>query len=86
MSVPLELVVFRVIKLSTVASVNEELSVFLITSSKAIVISELTAIPVAELTGVKSTFGAVESAALKVIELALIALSDASSTVAPIAT
>ena len=36
--------------------------------------------------GTKATVGAVESAAVKVIELALIALSEASSTVAPIAT
>ena len=85
-SEPLELVVFRVIKLSTLESVIVESSVFLITSSKAIVISELIAIPVAELAGVKSRLGAVESAATKVIELAVMALSESSSTVAPIAT
>ena len=83
MSEPLEFVVLRVIKLSTFASVNEELSVFLITSSKAIVISELTAIPVAESTGVKSRLGAVESAAVKVAELALIALPKKSSSSSP---
>ena len=60
-SEPLELVVLRVIKLSTFESVNAESLVFLMTSSKAIVISELTAIPVAESAGVKSRFGAVES-------------------------
>ena len=85
-SEPLELVVFRVIKLSTLESVIVESSVFLITSSKAMVISELIAIPVAELAGVKSRLGAVESAATKVIELAVMALSESSSTVAPMAT
>ena len=86
MSEPLELVVLRVIRLSTFESVSEEPSIFRITSSKAMVMSELTAIPVAESTGVKSRLGAVESAALKVTELSLMALSEASSTVAPIAT
>ena len=85
-SVPLELVVLRVIKLSTFESVNAESSVFLMTSSKAMVMSELTAIPVAESAGVKSRLGAVESAATKVISLALMALSASSSKVAPIAT
>ena len=85
-SEPLELVSLRVIKLSTLESVSDESSVFLMTSSKAMVMSELTAIPVAESSGVKSRFGAVESAAIKVIELAVIALSESSSTVAPIAT
>ena len=85
-SEPLELVVLRVIKLSTLESVIVESSVFLMTSSKAMVMSELTAIPVAESAGVKSRLGAVESAAVKVISLALIALSESSSTVAPIAT
>ncbi len=85
-SEPLELVLLRVIKLSTLESVIAESSVFLITSSKAIVISELIAIPVAESAGVKSRLGAVESAAVKLISLALIALLESSSTVAPIAT
>ena len=85
-SEPLELVLLRVIKLSTLESVIAESSVFLITSSKAIVISELIAIPVAESAGVKSRLGAVESAAVKLISLALIALSESSSTVVPIAT
>ena len=83
---PLELVVLRVIRVSTFESVSAESSVFLITSSKAIVMSELTAIPVAESAGVKSRFGAVESAATNVIELAVIALLESSSKVAPIAT
>ena len=86
MSAPLELFVLRVIRLSTFEFVSEELSIFRITSSKAMVMSELTATPVAEPNGVNSTFGGVESAAVKVVELALIALSDASSTVAPMAT
>ena len=85
-SEPLELVLLRVIKLSTFESVSDESSVFLMTSSKAMVMSELTAIPVAELSGVKSRFGAVESAAIKFIELAVMALSESSSTVAPMAT
>ena len=85
-SVPLELVVLRVIKLSTFESVNAESSVFLMTSSKAMVMSELTAIPVAESAGVKSRLGAVESAATKVISLALMTLSESSSRVTPIAT
>ena len=85
-SAPLELVVLRVIKLSIFESVSDELSIFLIASSNAIVMSELTAIPVAESAGVKSRFGAVESAATKVIEFAVMALSESSSTVAPMAT
>ena len=85
-SEPLELVLLRVIKLSTIESVSDESSVILMTSSKAMVMSELTAIPVAESAGVKSRLGAVESAAVKVISLALIALLESSSTVAPIAT
>jgi len=76
MSEPLALVVFRVIKLSTSVLIIGELSIFLIASSKAIVISELIAIPVAESAGVKSRLGAVESAAVKAIELAVIALSE----------
>ena len=59
-SEPLELVLLRVIKLSTFESVSDESSVFLIASSKAMVISELIAIPVSESPGVKSRFGAVE--------------------------
>ena len=82
-SVPLELVVLRVIKLSTFESVKAVSSVFLIASSKAMVMSELTATPVLESAGVKSRLGAVESAAIKVIELAVITLSELSSTVAP---
>ena len=84
-SEPLELVALRVIKLSTFESVKAVSSVFLIASSKVIVISELTATPVLESAGVKSKLGAVESATIKVIELAVMALSELSSTVVPIA-
>ena len=86
MSVPLELVVLSVIKASTLESVIVSPLSRNISSSKAIVMSELTAIPVAASAGVKSRLGAVESAAIKVISLALIALLASSSTVAPIAT
>ena len=76
MSVPLELVVLSVIKASTLESViGLPLSRY-ISSSKAMVMSELTAIPVAESAGVKSRFGAVESIATKVIELSVMALSE----------
>ena len=68
-SAPLELVVLRMIKLSTFAFVIAELSLFLMGSSKAMVISELTAIPVVESAGVKSKLGAVESAVVKVISV-----------------
>ena len=50
------------------------------------VILELTATPVVESAGVKSKIGAVESAAVKVVELVVIALSELSSTVGPMAT
>ena len=83
---PFALVSFRVIRLSTLASVIDESSIFRTNSSKAIVISELTAIPVSASAGLKVTVGGVESAALKIILLAVIALSEESSTVAPIAT
>ena len=55
------------IKSSTFKSVIVELSIFLMGSSKAMVISELTAIPFVESAGVKSKLGAVESAAVKVM-------------------
>ena len=85
-SEPLELVSLRVIKLSTLESVNAELSVFRIASLKVMVILESIATFVAELTGLNVRVGVIESIAVKVIELALIALSESSSTVAPIAT
>ena len=83
---PLSLFSFKVIRLSTLASVIVESSICRIDSSKAIVISEFTAIPVAESAGVKVRVGGVESAAVKVMLVAVIALSEESSTVAPIAT
>ena len=86
MSVPLKLVVLSVINASTLESVIALPLSSLMGSSKAIVISELTAIPVAESSGVKSKLGAVESAAIKVIKLSVITLSESSSTVASIAT
>ena len=76
MLAPLAFVAFRVIKLSTLLFFMTELSISWIFSSKAIVISELMAIPVTESKGVKSRFGGVVSAAVKVIELALITLSE----------
>ena len=82
---PLALVCFKVIRLSTLASVNVELSIFRTDSLKAIVISEFIAIPVSESAGVKVSVGGVESAAVKVMSVAVIALSEESSTVAPIA-
>ena len=85
-SVPLELVVLSVIKLSTFESVIDVLSLFLMGSSKKIVISELTATPVVDSAGEKSRIGAVESDAVKVVELVMIALSELSSTVGPMAT
>ena len=65
---PLVLVSFKVIRLPTLASVKDVLSIFRTTSSKAIVISELTAIPVSESAGLKVTVGGVESAAVKVMD------------------
>ena len=90
-SVPLELVSLSVIKLSTLESVNSELSVFLIASLKVNVIFESIATAVAESAGLKVIVGAVVSVepisrAVKVAEDALIALLASSSTVAPIAT
>ena len=66
------------------ASVNVELSIFRTDSLKTIVISEFIAIPVSESAGVKVSVGGVESAAVKVMSVAVIALSEESSTVAPI--
>ena len=77
MSVPLELVVLSVIKASTLESFNFSSSTaILMGSSKAMVMAELTAIPVSESPGVKSRLGAVESTATKVIELSVMALSE----------
>ena len=70
---PLVLVCFKVIRLSTLASVIVESSICRINSLKAIVISEFMAIPVSESAGVKVSVGGVESAAVKVMSVAVIA-------------
>ena len=90
-SVPLELVSLRVIKLSTLESVSSVLSLFLMASVKVNVMFESTATAVAESAGLKVIVGAVVSVepisrVVKVAELALIALLASSSTVVPIAT
>ena len=83
---PLELVVLRVIKLSILESVSIELSVFRIASVKVIVMFESIATFVDELTGLRVKVGVIESIAVKVIELAVLAFPELSSTVAPMAT
>ena len=90
-SVPLELVSFRVIKLSTLESVSSVLSVFLMASVKVSVMFESLATLVAESAGLQVIVGAVVSSAVvsravNVIEDALMALFASSSTVVPIAT
>ena len=90
-SLPLELVSFRVIKLSTLEFVISVLLVFRIASLKVSVMFESLATPVAELVGLKVIVGAVVSTtpisrAVKVAEDALMALLASSSTVVPIAT
>ena len=85
-SEPLELVVLRVIRLSTLESVSAESSVFLITSLNVIVMFESIATLVAESTGLKVMVGVIESIAVNVAELALLAFPELSSTVAPMAT
>ena len=62
---PLELVSFRVIKLSTLESVKAVLSVFLTASLKVIVILVSEATPVEESDGLKVTEGAHESDVVK---------------------
>ena len=76
----------RVIKLPTLEFVNSVSFVFLTASLKVKVTFAVIGIPVEVSAGSKVTTGAVASAEVKVMELALIALSDSSSTVAPIAT
>jgi len=83
---PLELVVLRVIRLSTLVSVNAVSSIFLIASLNVRVIFESTAIPVAEFAGFQVSVGPAVSATVKVAEAALIAVSHEFSTVVPIAT
>ena len=85
-SEPLELVVLRVIKLSTLESVSAELSVFLIASLKVRMMFESTATFVDKLTGLNVKLGAIESIAVNVIELAVLVFPELSSTVAPMAT
>ena len=81
-SEPLELVSFRVIKLSTFESVNAESSVFLIASVKVMFMLESLATFAAALTGLKVRVGVIESIAVKVIEPAVLAFPELSSTVA----
>ena len=76
----------RVIKLPTFESVIAESSGFLTASLKVRETLDDIGTQFVASGGTKATVGAVASAAVKVIELALIALSEASSTVAPIAT
>ena len=76
----------RVIKLPTFELVIAESSGFLTASLKVSVTFEEIGTQFDASGGTKATVGAVESATVKVIELALIALSESSSTVAPIAT
>ena len=76
----------RVIKLPTFESVMAESSGFLTASLKVRDTFDDIGTQFDASGGTKATVGAVESAAVKVIELAVMALSEASSTVAPIAT
>ena len=85
-SEPLELVALRVIKLSTLEFVSAVSSVFLITSLNVIVMFESIATLVAESTGLNVMVGVIESIAVNVAELALLAFPELSSTVAPMAT
>ena len=86
MSDPLELVTFSVIKLSTLESMSAESSVFLMDSlnSSSITVSSRTS--VAPLRGLNVTVGVIESIAVKVIQLAVLAFPELSSTVEPMAT
>ena len=85
-SVPLESESFKVIKLSTLVFVNVESSVFLIASLKVNVMLSVTGTGFSRSAGSKTIVGEIVSTTVKVIELVLIALSDSSSTVAPMAT
>ena len=76
----------RVIMSPTLASDIAESSGFLTASLKVSDTFDDIGTQLVESGGTKATVGAVASAAVKVIELALIALSDTSSTVAPMAT
>ena len=83
---PFSLSSLRVIRLSTLVLVNAELSVFRIASLNVIVILSATGTGFSRSTGSKVRVGETESTAVKVIELAEMALSYSSSTLAPIAT
>ena len=83
---PLELVVLRVIRLSTLESVNTVSSIFLTASLNVKVIFESMAISVAEFAGLQVSVGPAVSATVKVAEAALIVVSHEFSTVVPIAT
>ena len=85
-SAPLELVAFRVIKLSTLESLSAESSIFLTASLNVSVMFESTATAVAELAGLHVSVGAAVSAAVKVADAALMAVPQVFSTVFPIAT
>ena len=74
------------IKLSTLESVRTELSVFRMASLKVRMMPEFTATFLDELTGLNVTLGVIESIAVKVAELALLAFPELSSTIAPMAT
>ena len=83
---PLRSESFKVIKLSTFESVSRVSLVFLIASLKVSVILEAIAILSAESIGSKIMIGGLISAAVKIIELAVITLSELSSTIGPMAT
>ena len=83
---PLELVVLRVIKLSTLEFVSAVSSIFLTASLNVSVIFEPTTTPVAEFAGLQVSVGPSVSATVKVAEAALIAVPQVFSTVFPIAT
>ena len=86
MSEPLELVVFRVIRLSTLEFVSAVSSIFLAASLNVSVIFESTATPVAEFAGLQVIVGPTVSASVNVAEAALIAVPQVFSTVLPRAT
>ena len=85
-SEPLELVALRVIKLSTLESLNALSSIFLTASLNVSAMFESTATPDAELAGFQVVVGPAVSAAVKVADEALIAVPQVFSTVFPIAT
>jgi len=84
-SVPFSSVSLRVMRPSTLVLVNVESLVFRIASLKVIVILSVTGTGFSKSIGSKVSVGEIVSIAVKVAELAVIALSYKSSTVAPIA-